>query len=1351
MTDARPAGSEPPRLTWADRFRGAMLGGAVGDALGAGVRDMSTGEIQGWFGPQGVTEFIPVFGRRGAVSDVTQLSVFTLDALLRAKAADPAGSAQPPTPHVLANYLRWLFTQGVPWEYAMSAYVRSEPEPTGWLLQRQELYSTRNPAGNAIALLGRMAMRSPYGPDGMLYPPTTNPGLIDTAAWAAPAMVWSESPQLVYSVAAGITTLFTTGVDAQHAAGMHSDVLAQLIRGVPLWDAAAEADGKRLGVAFPAAWMPADVRRTVHAAMFAGTRGRRPEPGQLDIEFDTAHKPGELGIALASVGCTSDFADAVRVAVNQSADSSVTGALAGQLAGALYGPEAIPSHWLEQLDLRDIIEQLCADASEAFAPPPVPRWAQRYVDERSPGYGGPLELTASMPAVDAEAAVETTMVLPPIGSDDVVPAADAADGAPGRFAAVVEEPVERRDAAPEPGLVGTAFAPEESRVGFAPDQEDWQADAAAAPWDLQAGAAFGDGPAYQEDGRAGAVFASDDRQPGETAGREGPQVGVVGGWEDPHSGVAAVREDFEPASVWQPPAVPESFAETPSGGDRHAEERTGFDPQPVTGPFRDWTRQDAGVAGAGVPTFPEPEPRIPEPGDHEPRSFLPPEPEPRTGAETAQASAGDFDEELADAVRAHGEDLHGFETPGTTSAPADGFGDEEDEDGAEESAADDQDGPAVDDEEPSLADEPLADEALADGTLADGTLADDARAAEPPIYDPDEGLPAQSASVGELTGVEDPADNWKSEARAGTFPAAIGAEASAPEVVESPVLAERRLAAVTTHTTYAASDVAEDEAEDTANDDLNDVEDETADSDAAPASVDEPTTAPADETHEPTTPEAAPAAHTEPATPVELVPAPAEPPVAAESGAAPAIASGGHAKPEAPEYVAPSLTERVLGSFLGGALGDSFGSDLEFISADEITARFGPQGPRGLRTAYGVRGAITDDTQMTLFTAEGLIRGSVAQRTLGADDPLPEVQLAYQRWLHTQGVAWKSAAGPFVAEHPAPDGWLVEVPGLFSTRGPGKTVFRALAGFGDGHPAGSFTEKINDSKGCGGVMRAAPVALYSASPAEVFELAARTAALTHSHPAGFHSAGALAVIVQQALLGRSLDDGVWLALQVLETWEDHDETTAMLKLAVELAERGVPTPQQLEEVLGGGWVGEEALGIAVCAALVGGDDVELALRVAAHHSGDSDSTAAICGNIVGALLGVGALPVDWLADLELRDVVEQIALDCVAEFGVGAFQPDADESARPADEDWSERYPVRPPRSARPATPSAAGEFPTRRMRAVSLDEPDQQRSQEPGPRRSQEPVAEFPAPKPAPRRINGVMPRATRLEGDDE
>ncbi len=410
---------------------------------------------------------------------------------------------------------------------------------------------------------------------------------------------------------------------------------------------------------------------------------------------------------------------------------------------------------------------------------------------------------------------------------------------------------------------------------------------------------------------------------------------------------------------------------------------------------------------------------------------------------------------------------------------------------------------------------------------------------------------------------------------------------------------------------------------------------------------------------------------------------------------------------EAGAETGPSFTERVLGCFLGGALGDALGANLELRSPGQITTEWGGDTPQGLPMAYGVRGAITDDTQMTLHTAEGLIRGRMAAREYGDGDLVPHVHLAYQRWLHTQGIPWNEAAGTFLDDCPEPDGWLAGVSDLFAVRGSGKTVFTALHGFAGGAPIGSFAESINDSKGCGGIMRAAPAAMCSTDPTEVFEIAARTAALTHSHPAGYHSAGAFAVIVQQALLGRSLDDGVWLALQVLETWEGHEDTSALLETAVEFASYGVPAPDKLHDALGGGWVGEQALAIAVCAALVGGDDVELALRVAAHHAGDSDSTAAVCGNIVGALTSVSALPVDWLVDLELREVIEQLALDCVGEFGSGEFAPELDGDGQ---QDWN-RYPARSLAKTAPAT----AEVPV------------------------EDAVGEFPAPKPTPRRVHGL------------
>ena len=61
------------------RFRGCLLGGAVGDALGAPVEFWSRSEILRQFGPDGVRDYIPAYGRIGAITDDTQMSLFTAD------------------------------------------------------------------------------------------------------------------------------------------------------------------------------------------------------------------------------------------------------------------------------------------------------------------------------------------------------------------------------------------------------------------------------------------------------------------------------------------------------------------------------------------------------------------------------------------------------------------------------------------------------------------------------------------------------------------------------------------------------------------------------------------------------------------------------------------------------------------------------------------------------------------------------------------------------------------------------------------------------------------------------------------------------------------------------------------------------------------------------------------------------------------------------------------------------------------------------------------------------------------------------------------------------------------------
>jgi ADP-ribosyl-[dinitrogen reductase] hydrolase len=195
--------------------------------------------------------------------------------------------------------------------------------------------------------------------------------------------------------------------------------------------------------------------------------------------------------------------------------------------------------------------------------------------------------------------------------------------------------------------------------------------------------------------------------------------------------------------------------------------------------------------------------------------------------------------------------------------------------------------------------------------------------------------------------------------------------------------------------------------------------------------------------------------------------------------------------PSTQEPAGPSDAERIRGCFLGGAVGDALGAPVEFDSIDRIRKRFGSVGITELAEPYRRLGAITDDTQMTLFTAEGLIRAHVRSVNKGICHAPTVVDHAYTRWLATQrerSRRWTEGE---------PDGWLIAVRGLHERRAPGNTCLSALRG----PRMGTVKEPLNDGKGCGGVMRVAPVGpLGSPYSGDRFDLGCDVAALTHGHP-----------------------------------------------------------------------------------------------------------------------------------------------------------------------------------------------------------------------------------------------------------
>jgi ADP-ribosylglycohydrolase len=321
---------------------------------------------------------------------------------------------------------------------------------------------------------------------------------------------------------------------------------------------------------------------------------------------------------------------------------------------------------------------------------------------------------------------------------------------------------------------------------------------------------------------------------------------------------------------------------------------------------------------------------------------------------------------------------------------------------------------------------------------------------------------------------------------------------------------------------------------------------------------------------------------------------------------------------------------------LGGAIGDALGAPVEFLSRAEILQRFGPQGITDHAEAYGGRGRITDDTQMTLFTAEGLLRGRLQQLQQGRADYGQAVADACLRWLVTQG-------GEYQEMEARTDGWLFRQKSLHSRRSPGMTCLTALQDYpGETGIAG------NDSKGCGGVMRVAPVGLFrwalqEAGADQAFADGCMCAGLTHGHPTGYLSGGVFAAVIFNLLDGQPLPDAMASARQRLLAEPGHEETAAALDLALTLSTSGMPHADAIA-ALGEGWVAEEALAIALYCALVA-ESFEQGILLAVNHDGDSDSTGAMAGQLLGLMSGTAAIPSCWLEPLELRPVIETVAAD----------------------------------------------------------------------------------------------------------
>lgn len=372
------------------------------------------------------------------------------------------------------------------------------------------------------------------------------------------------------------------------------------------------------------------------------------------------------------------------------------------------------------------------------------------------------------------------------------------------------------------------------------------------------------------------------------------------------------------------------------------------------------------------------------------------------------------------------------------------------------------------------------------------------------------------------------------------------------------------------------------------------------------------------------------------------------------------------------------IKDSIRGCLMAGAAGDALGYTVEFWSKQQIHSHYGEQGITQFELASNGKALISDDTQMTLFTANALLMGITrwAMRGVGADLGT-YTDGAYLDWYYTQ-TGKKKDFGLTEDFHYT---WLRDLPELAHRRAPGTTCMNACESMLN------HEKPNNNSKGCGGIMRVAPMGLVEAAFEEMAghqlyqdvalaKQGAVIAKMTHLHPLGYYPAALLTLLIAKLVpltpveAKRDIKNIIKHSLDVLMQLDEGEHEDAK-KLLTDLTQRAITMAHNSNIsdadaifALGEGWVAEEAWAVSVFCVLRHIDSMHDAIIAAVNHNGDSDSTGSITGNIMGAIYGYEAIKNERLfcpkgkefeQTIELSHIILALADDifngcCIGEY-----------------------------------------------------------------------------------------------------
>lgn len=329
---------------------------------------------------------------------------------------------------------------------------------------------------------------------------------------------------------------------------------------------------------------------------------------------------------------------------------------------------------------------------------------------------------------------------------------------------------------------------------------------------------------------------------------------------------------------------------------------------------------------------------------------------------------------------------------------------------------------------------------------------------------------------------------------------------------------------------------------------------------------------------------------------------------------------------------------RFRGCLLGSAAGGTLGKPVEGMSLEAIHHYFGTPGVTQYAPVDDHIGLITGDTQIALYTAEGLLRSWVRANLKGITHHPSIVAHAYLRWLQTQRVK-----PPEELLIPPAWGWLNEQPALFAERSSGQTTIQALTSM----PA-LGARASNSSMGAAVLSRGLVAGLFTAGAHSTdirapYELGRELAAITHGEPAAADATGALATLTALLSTGTDRREAATEVEALLERESADNGLRAMLASAIAMAEADTPVSYDLPR-FGPTHLAPACLAFAVYC-LLKTESFADGLIAAVNHDGDSDTTGSIAGGLLGAHHGDREILPCWLDPLELRSLIAEVATD----------------------------------------------------------------------------------------------------------